>query len=72
MNWAEYNVLLYKKYSDRGMPKFTFKQGLISIYRLLITTKYLFQKGKRERWIRYLGARIGRIKGALKYRVFVL
>ena len=70
MNYGEHNVLLYKRYRDRGMPRANWKRGVKAWIRLVRTLPHLLEEEKRLRWIRQLGWRIGRLKGCLKHRVW--
>ena len=70
MNYGEHNVLLYKRYRDRGMPRANWKRGVKAWIRLLRTLPHLLDSEKRLRWVRQLGWRIGRLKGCLKHRVW--
>lgn len=70
--YAEYNVLLYKRYLPRGMPRLTFRSSLLSWYYFLLRTPQLLNPTTRKVWIRQLGWRMGRLIGSIKYRVLAL
>lgn len=70
--YAEYNVLLYKRYRSRGMPRLMLRSSLLSWYYFLCRTPELFERKSRRVWIRQLGWRIGRLIGSIKYRVLAL
>ncbi len=70
--WGEYNVLLYKKYLPLGMPKLSWKEGVLSWKKML---KQLFRIGNEEDRVRAIwrfGWCIGRVIGSIKHRVFAL
>ena len=69
LNYAEYNVLLYKRYRPLGMPKL---QSKTVVYAWLYFLKSLFKirsKGGLAYWIWLFSWRVGRLKGCIKYRV---
>ena len=70
MNYGEHNVLLYKRYRERGMPKASWKRGVRAWIRLVRTAPDLLHPEKRLRWIRQLGWRVGRLRGCFMYRVW--
>ena len=72
INWATYNIKLYKKYSDKGMPKYTRKQSLVTLYRFVKKFPQLFSSIYRERYIWKFGMIIGSIKGSIKYNEFII
>jgi glycosyltransferase involved in cell wall biosynthesis len=67
--WAEYNVLLYKKYRPLGMPALSWKDNVLSWVRFLRLLPQVRDQGGRAKVIRQLGWRIGRVVGSVKYRV---
>ena len=70
--WAEYNVLLYKKYRPLGMPVLSWKDNVrpwVRFFRLLPQVR---DQGGRARVTRQLGSRIGRLVGSVKHRVVAL
>jgi glycosyltransferase involved in cell wall biosynthesis len=68
MKWAEYDVYLYEKYKHHGIPDYTLKQNIRSLYHVLLSTKQLFTSGNRKLWTIRLGLYLGRLKGMIKYR----
>ena len=70
--WAEYNVLLYKKYRPLGMPALSWKDNVLPWVRFLRLLPQVRYQGGRARVIRQLGWRIGRVVGSVKYRVIAL
>lgn len=68
LKWAEYDVYLYEKYKDYGMPEFTIKQNIRSLYHVLLRIKNLFHSEKRTLWLIRLSLQVGRLKGMIKYR----
>jgi glycosyltransferase involved in cell wall biosynthesis len=72
MRWGEMNVFLYKKYLDYGMPEYTTRMMKLSLYRFVNHFKYLFKPDLRSKYINEIGSMIGRLKGSIKYKVFIL
>lgn len=70
--YGEYNVLLYKRYRKRGMPRLTPWLGLWKLARLAVTIPMLFVPSRRAAWVWQLGWRLGRVKGCVVYRVWAL
>jgi hypothetical protein len=68
--YGEYNVLLYKRYRDRGMPPFNWRRGLGRWVSVFTGVVFLYRPSARLPWARRLGWGVGRITGCLKYRVF--
>jgi GT2 family glycosyltransferase len=71
-NYAEYNVLLYKRYRDKGMPPISLKMTLKSWWRMLSRLAKVRDKGSFGLWVWLFAQRIGRIQGSIKYRVLAL
>lgn len=71
-NWASYNVLLYKKYLNKGMPEYTHKQSLVILYRFLKKLYYLFSPKYRQSYIWKAGKIFGSILGSFKYHIFII
>ncbi len=71
-NWAEYNVLMYKRYRPFGMPQLHLKQGLLAWRHLVLALPRVRSKSDFSRWVWELGWRIGRLQGSVKYRVLAL
>lgn len=67
--YGEYNVLLYKKYHPLGMPALRWMQALSAWFKLLSDAPFALTRGRRIRWMRRLGWRIGRLRGCVKHRV---
>ena len=70
--WGEYNVFLYKKYLQLGMPKLSWRASIKAWLGLLKRLPQLLSKEERVKWIWIFGYRIGRLQGCLKYRVLAL
>jgi GT2 family glycosyltransferase len=71
-NYGEYNVLLYKKYREFGMPELSPSAGLKGWLKLLVNASHLFRPAARSRWVRQFGYRLGRVKGSFKHRILAL
>ncbi len=70
-NWGIYNVRIYKKYRQFGMPKLSWRAGArawIDLARRLSRFSHL-DKGARAGLVWALSWRVGRLWGCLKYRV---
>ncbi len=74
--YAEYNVILYKRYLPLGMPLLSRKESLThgadslqSLLRLFLGVR---TKADLARWIWQLGWWIGRLQGSVKERVYAL
>jgi hypothetical protein len=72
-SWGEYNVILYKRYRNHGMPRLARKAGL-SAWRHILRSlpTYWRMDFNRAQFIWSLAWRIGRLKGSLKHRAFAL
>lgn len=70
--YGRYNVLLYKRYLDRGMPRLRWTSGVRALLRLLLRANRLFSSAERYRYLYSLGFRLGRIGGSLRYHVWGL
>ena len=69
LNWAEYSVLLYKRYQPQGMPRLSPKQGLVYWGNLVTMVPRVRSRRQLARWVRELGWRVGRVRGSIKHRV---
>jgi glycosyltransferase involved in cell wall biosynthesis len=67
--YAEYNVLLYKRYQPLGMPRLSWKTGLRGWVRLLKRLPRVHSKNALAAWVWQFGWRIGRLKGCFKYGI---
>jgi glycosyltransferase involved in cell wall biosynthesis len=72
MTWGEDEILLYKRYTDKGMEKRSLKIGILDQYKFFKKSWVIFYPQERGRWVRNFGRTVGRLKGAIKYRVVVL
>lgn len=70
--WAEYNVLLYKKYRPLGMPELSWQSGLKGWQRLGRQLRRIRCRADYARWLWRFGWQFGRLRGSLKYRVRAL
>lgn len=69
VGYGEHNVLIYKRYRDRGMPRLGWAPGAARWAKLVLTAPRVLTARGRSAWIWQAGWRLGRIKGCLKYRV---
>jgi glycosyltransferase involved in cell wall biosynthesis len=70
--YAEYDVLLYKRYRPRGMPKLSLYRGLRAWLDLALCAPDVLRAETRARYLWDLGWRTGRLYGSLKHRVLAL
>lgn len=68
--FGKYNVLLYVRYLDRGMPKLSPTLGIERLFRHLAHAYVLLLPERRASWLRSLGFRLGRLSGSLAFRVW--
>lgn len=70
MSYGLHNVLIYKKYRSRGMPRLGLLPGLLRWAKLLLKAPVmLLSREGRSQLTWQLGWRIGRLKGCWRYRV---
>ena len=69
--YGEYDVLLYKKYQKFNIPKQNKKKALKDWKKLLREIPKIYKYEKRNMWVRSFGKKLGRLKGSIKYRIFV-
>lgn len=72
VQYGVYNVLLYKRYRSRGMPRLGPLPGLLRWGKLLLSLPRLARRTGRAAWISQLGWRLGRLIGCLRFRVLAL
>ncbi|HEX4954581.1 MAG TPA: glycosyltransferase family 2 protein [Thermoanaerobaculia bacterium] len=65
-----YNVLAYRRYRSRGMPRLPWWLGLAKWARLLLTLPLLALPHRRGAWLHQLAWRTGRLVGCWRYRVW--
>lgn len=72
--YAKYNVLLYKKYRNRGMPRLeiSWQAEVRGWWHLVRRLPKLHQPAKQARWAWDMGWRMGRLSGSLRYRTLAL
>ena len=70
--YAEYNVLLYKRYRAHGMPRLSFTASLPGWRNVLWGALWLRSKEDTARWLWDFGWRVGRVQGSLKHHTFAL
>ena len=70
VSYGKHNVLIYKRYQSRGMPRLGWLPGLLRWGKLIVKTPLMvLTREGRARWLWQLGWRVGRIKGCFEYRV---
>ncbi|HZJ10618.1 MAG TPA: glycosyltransferase [Trueperaceae bacterium] len=70
--YGKYNVLLYKRYRSRGMPKLRVLDGLFSLWKQLKHLSWLRHPEGRARYARSLGFVLGRVGGSLVFLIWGL
>ncbi len=70
--YGQHNVLLYRRYRGRGMPRLGPGPGISRWIKLALTTPALATARGRAAWIAQLGWRMGRLRGCLRYRTIAL
>jgi glycosyltransferase involved in cell wall biosynthesis len=69
-SYGEYNVALYKRYRQLGMPPSGWRRALEGWWKLVRRLPDLRRPHTRLRWFRHLGWRMGRLRGCVKHRTF--
>jgi len=68
-NYAEYNVLLYKRYRQHGDPIPTpWHDYFAGWTRLIRSLRHLRRPSSRADWVGHFGTMVGKTKGVLKYQ----
>jgi GT2 family glycosyltransferase len=67
--WAEYNVLLYKRYRRDMRISRPWRRHLSTWRALIRTGPRVLQPEARLPWVRTLGAQVGVLRGAIRHRV---
>lgn len=70
LRFGEYNVLLYRRYRGRGMPRLQPWLGPAKWLRLALSLPQMLGREGRARWLASFGWRVGRLVGCWKYRVW--
>jgi len=68
--YGRYNVMLYKRYRPRGMPRLSVREGLVSLATLVLQVPRLFDPRRRGAYLRTVGFRLGRVRGSIEHRVW--
>ncbi len=73
VHFGRYNVRIYRRYRDRGMPYLGPLPGLLRWIKLLLRLPLApWRPGDRARWLWQLGWRCGRLRGCFAERVLAL
>jgi glycosyltransferase involved in cell wall biosynthesis len=67
--WAEFNVLMYKRYRQEMRLARPWRHHLLTWRALIRRSRNLLHRESRAKWIRALGWQIGLLKGAIIHRV---
>lgn len=70
--YGRYNVMLYKRYRARGMPRLRKRDGLVALLMLVLHLPRLFDAKRRAAYVRSVGFRLGRIRGSIEHGVWGL
>jgi len=68
--YGKYNVLLYKRYRPRGMPKLSVVDGLYALIKHPKHLWWLLQPGGWPRYLRSLGFTLGRVGGSMVFLIW--
>ena len=71
-NFGEYNVILYKRYRPLGMPKLSWKQGVLGWVGVVRQLAYVRDRVGLGAWMWQFAWRVGRVRGSVKHRVLSL
>lgn len=69
VSYGLHNVLIYRRYQGKGMPRLGLLPGLLRWAKLLLTSPRFFTRDGRARWTWQLGWRVGRVRGCFRYGV---
>ncbi len=69
---GEYQVRLYQRYRDLGMPWHHWKRGVLNWLFLLQKAGQLRDKNKRYLWMRQFGLQLGWLYGSFRYRLLAI
>jgi GT2 family glycosyltransferase len=67
--WAEYNVLMYKRYREEKRVARPWRRYLLGCKTLIQNSPRLVNKDGRPGWVRTLGTQVGLLQGAIKHKV---
>ena len=70
--YGKYNVILYDRYRDKGMPKLTWRQGLRRWFYIFKTLPDLLEEERRSFWFWNAAFSWGRLVGSVSKRVIAL
>lgn len=71
-NYAEYNVIIYKKYRRYGMPKLTLMEGIKSWIGLVTLIPWIRNQRDLAAVVRQYAWNLGRLRASIKHRVVAL
>ena len=71
-NYGYYNVILYKRYQQYGMPHLSRKRGLRAWGDLVVRLPKVRDKSGLARWVRDFAWRMGRLEASVKNNIFAL
>jgi glycosyltransferase involved in cell wall biosynthesis len=70
--YGYYNVLLYKRYRQFGMPPLSPKRSVRGWGTLLLRLPRIRNKVQMARWVREFGWRMGRLESSVQNKIFAL
>ena len=71
-HYGKYNVVLYKRYRPKGMPRLSRKTGVFGWVLLFTKLRHIHNKSSWASWIRQFGWRLGRLEASIQHRTFAL
>lgn len=71
-SYGKYNVMLYKKYQQFGMPKISWKQRMLKILGVIKCLLLIRDTGDIANVVWFFGWYMGRLKGSINFRMFAL
>lgn len=70
--YGYYNVMLYKRYRELGMPPLSPRRGIRGWRTLLLNLPRVRTKSQLARWVRDFGWRVGRLESSIQNKIFAL
>lgn len=67
-SYGAYNVVLYRRYQQHGMPTLSWASEAQAWIKLLRRLPYIFDGKRRPKWVRDFGWHYGRVQASVKFR----
>ena len=71
-HYGKYNVVLYKKYRPKGMPRLSRKAGVRAWVLLFKKLRHIHDKSSWVSWVWQFSWRLGRLEASIQHRTFAL